>query len=217
MADLVSIRECARRIGVSDTAIRKAIAAGRISIADRNERNGRPLLDFDDVLKNWRANTDPAMQRTGTAGHGRMKPGALVAGGSQSHPMRPGPMGGMLNTGGDLRPNLPGDDGDPGAVDPETGEAVPPYNKSRALREHYAAQSAKLDYEKEAGTLVLAEQVRVEAFRIARLLRDAIMAVPDRIDAELAAETNARKINLRMKDELIKALGKLETDAQGAA
>lgn len=194
MADLVSIRECARRIGVSDTAIRKAIAAGRVAVAEKNERNGRPLLDFDDVLKNWRANTDPAMQRTGAAGgHGRMKPSSKVA------------------AVGDEAPD------DQQQADSLDRGPVPTYNESRAFKEYYAAQSAKLDYEKEAGSLVAVDQVKAEAFRLARALRDAIMAVPDRIDAELAAETNARKINLRMKDELIKALGKLEADAQGAA
>lgn len=196
MADLVSIRECARRIGVSDTAIRKAIAAGRVAVAERNEHNGRPLLDFDDVLKNWRANTDPAMQRTGTSGHGRMNPDALVAG----------------------RARTPsGDDGAHTVIDAETGEPIPEYNKSRAAKEFWAAKNAQLAYEREAGTLVLADEVKTEAFRLARALRDAIMAVPDRIDSEMAAETNARKINLRMKDELTKALGRLGPGAKGAA
>lgn len=215
MADLVSIRECARRIGVSDTAIRKAIAAGRVFVAQRNEKNGRPLLDFDAVLKNWRANTDPAMQRTGGAGgHGRMKPGALVAGSRLSHPMRPGPMGGALKTGGDL----PDGEDDPDAVDPETGEAIPAYNVSRALREAYAAKNEKLKHEKESGLLVPRAEVKAEIFRLARLTRDAVMAVADRVDAELAAETNPRKINLRLKDELIKALVSLaNATAEGEA
>lgn len=212
MAELISIRECARRIGVSDTAIRKAIAAGRVSVAGHHEGNGRPLLNFEDVLQNWRANTDPAMQRSTPAGKsGTVKASSLVSdiGGAPLHPMRPGPRGGALKTGGEPRaPRLPDDDGEESA----SAGGIPAYNESRAVREYYAAQNERLKHEEGAGLLVSAEQVKAEAFGFARKLRDAIMAVPDRIDAELAAETNSRKLNLRLKAELIKALEMLQHD-----
>lgn len=53
----ISIREYARRRGVSDTAVRKAIKAGRV----RPLPNGR--IDQASADRDWHSNTDPAFQR----------------------------------------------------------------------------------------------------------------------------------------------------------
>lgn len=191
MADLISIRECSRRLGVSDTAVHKAIKSGRITVADRNPKNNRPLVDFDTVLKAWRANTDAGMQRTG-GGSGHVNPKSKVALASAPPPVADG--------------ESPEEGGDP-----ELPDGVPNLNASKAVKEHFLAKRAKLEYEREAGLQVYRSEVNTEAFNLGRQLRDSIMAVPDRIDAELAAETDPRKINLRLKQELIVVLAKLET------
>jgi predicted DNA-binding transcriptional regulator AlpA len=193
--ELISVRECARRIGVSDTAIHKAIKDGRISVAAHHPKSGWPQMDFEDVLAKWHSNTDPAMQRSSPdGGNGRMKAGAKVAAGATS---------------ARTAPDQPTDSYD--------REPIPPYNESRAMKEAYAAKSAKLDFEEKSGALVSREQVKAEEFAIARRVRDAILNVADRIDAELAAVTDAREINLRLKRELTQAMAALADEAQNGS
>jgi phage terminase Nu1 subunit (DNA packaging protein) len=56
------------------------------------------------------------------------------------------------------------------------------------------------------GRLVPAETARREAFDCARAVRDAVLNVPDRVAAELAAETDPDRVHARLDDELRKAL-----------
>ncbi len=46
-------------------------------------------------------------------------------------------------------------------------------------------------------------------FERARTVRDAILGVPDRLAAELAAETDAARLHAKLSEELRKALGAL--------
>lgn len=93
--------------------------------------------------------------------------------------------------------------GDPaGESKPETAN----YNASRAKREMYQAELARLEYEEKHGTLVNAEEIKQQAFRIARQVRDGMLNIPDRIAAELAAETDTFAIHKRLTEEIKKAL-----------
>ena len=48
-----------------------------------------------------------------------------------------------------------------------------------------------------------------EAFKMARLTRDAMLAIPDRLAAEIAAETDTFKVHTRITEEIRKALESL--------
>lgn len=87
-----------------------------------------------------------------------------------------------------------------------TAGAGPSYAQSRAIREAYAARLAKLEFEEKSEKLVEVDKVKVEAFRTARIVRDAILAVADRIDAELAVLNDRNEINRVLKTELVRAL-----------
>lgn len=52
---------------------------------------------------------------------------------------------------------------------------------ARALKEHYLALSAKLDYEIESGKLIEAEAARRAAFAAARKARDMLLTIADRL------------------------------------
>lgn len=54
----ISIREFARRVGVSEGAVRKAIETGKIAAAcvKKNKKNGRPELLFDKAKADWDLN-----------------------------------------------------------------------------------------------------------------------------------------------------------------
>ena len=84
------------------------------------------------------------------------------------------------------------------------------YAEARAERERFLAQLARLEYEEKSGALVEAEEVKREAFRLARVVRDGLLNLPDRVAAELAAETNQFVVHRRLTEELRKALEGLQ-------
>lgn len=79
-------------------------------------------------------------------------------------------------------------------------------NQSRAIKEAYLARLAKLEFEERSGQLVRAEEVKNEAFKVARIVRDGILNVPDRVAAQLAAETEPGAVHMILSEELRKAL-----------
>lgn len=108
-----------------------------------------------------------------------------------------------------------------GKIDPELADAQweertdtkrkggggrPSLAEARAVEIGYRARLAKLEYEKAVGALTRVDQVKREAFERARLLRDRILAVPGRLAADLAAETDARKLEKVLLEELRAAL-----------
>ena len=70
------------------------------------------------------------------------------------------------------------------------------YSKARAVREHYQARIAKIDFEERIGSLVSRDEVKVAQFNIDRVRRDAMLNIADRLCASIAAE---------MKDMLVAA------------
>lgn len=80
------------------------------------------------------------------------------------------------------------------------------YNASRAKREAYNAELARLEVEEKQGQLVAADEVRKTAFAVARQVRDGLLNIPDRVSAELAAMTDQFEIHTRLTAEIRKAL-----------
>jgi len=80
------------------------------------------------------------------------------------------------------------------------------YTKARAVREHYQARLAKIDYEERVASLVSKDEVQVAAFNKFRQFRDAMLNIPDRIAAMLAAETVEAKCYEILATEIRKAL-----------
>jgi hypothetical protein len=88
------------------------------------------------------------------------------------------------------------------------------YTKARAVREHYQARLAKLEFEERTAKLVSADEVRVAAFNKFRQFRDAILNLPDRLAAMLAAETEAAKCYEVLATEIRRALNEF-ADSNG--
>lgn len=61
------------------------------------------------------------------------------------------------------------------------------YTKARAIREHFAAKLAELEYREKAGQLLRADDVKLAVFKTNRLFRDAVQNIPIRVVNELAA------------------------------
>jgi hypothetical protein len=68
------------------------------------------------------------------------------------------------------------------------------------------AAGLKMKNDVEAGKLIDAKEAERQAFDAARLTRDAVLAVPDRLAAELASITTVHEINDVMTRELTQAL-----------
>lgn len=87
--------------------------------------------------------------------------------------------------------------------------AGPSYQHSRAIREAYNARMAKIQFEKETGKLISANQVRIDAYNAGRVTRDRILNIPDRVIPMLVGKTEIKEMKEILKSELIKALEEL--------
>lgn len=84
-------------------------------------------------------------------------------------------------------------------IDPN---APPPLSESKTLEAAYKARLAQIEYEEKSGQLVEADKVKKEAFRTARITRDAMLAIPDRLAAELAGITEPFVIHQKLTAEI---------------
>lgn len=80
------------------------------------------------------------------------------------------------------------------------------YQKSRAVVERFKALNANLDYKERLAKLLPRDDV-VKAIYIAhRTLRDHMLAIPDRVAGELAAEMDIGKVRERLTVEISERL-----------
>ena len=174
MSELVSLREYARRRGVSAMAVSKAAKAGRITLVDGK-------VDPSTADRDWQARTNP-----GQLAHRAQAPGR------QADP----------HTGHEV-PKADPDEGHNGAESSNgKGASGAAYGHARAIREGYQARLAKIEYEKEVGTLVSADEVRASSFKLARTARDSLLSMPDRLAPVLAGESNQFEVHRIMSEEI---------------
>lgn len=156
--DLVSIRAAARRLGVSDTAVHKAIKAGRVVVAGRTD-SGRPLMDFADTERRWLANSDVSKRsHVGSRGSVRRandEPRVNLSTSSRMDEQSGGGKG--------------GDD-----AAPRGGN----YAQARAAREVYLARLAKLEYEDRIGKMIDADRAKVAWYKHITAAKTRIMGIP---------------------------------------
>jgi hypothetical protein len=90
-------------------------------------------------------------------------------------------------------------------------DEIPELNESRARREHYQAELAKLEVDLKRKELVPADEVKREAFQIGRSIREALANLADRLSYQLAGETDPAVIHQLLSDEHRDALLALQT------
>jgi hypothetical protein len=157
-AQLTSQREAARRLGLSHTALQKAAQAGRI----HPEPGGG--WDVEKLRAQLAASGDPARQ---------------------ARPFSPSaePLLSMAESGEPAASDSLGAAGPTGA---RPGGAT--FHEARTANEVLKAQRRRLDIDEQRGRLVDKGRALLLVHRLAREERDAILAWPARIAAELAAE-----------------------------
>lgn len=190
MSEMVSIREAARRLGLSDTALRKAIEAGRMVVAGRTPGSNRPLLAWPDCQAQLKANSD---------GIKRTHAGTKRAGGSA--------------TGASVEPtSAQGDaDGKPSAA------PVGSLADAQRVRVIWAAKQAKLKFERDMGKLLDADQVKVRAFQMARKARDQLMTMPDRLAPILAGTSDVLEVHRLLTEDIERTCHQIAADAENVA
>ena len=80
------------------------------------------------------------------------------------------------------------------------------YAQARTELEQYKAGLARLDFEERSGKLHDTGACQQEAFAEGRKFRDAMLNIPDRISAILAAEMDETRVNSALKQEIRAAL-----------
>jgi hypothetical protein len=83
------------------------------------------------------------------------------------------------------------------------------FAEARALREHYRAELARLEYEQRVAGLLDAEEVRAAAFTCARRARDLLLAIPDRVAPVVAGLTDVGECHRVLEAEVERASDEL--------
>jgi hypothetical protein len=187
MSEIVSIREFGRRVGVSDTAIRKAIDAGKIVRAiGTNPNNGRPTLDYYLALEEWK-----------------------VCGGgihAVNYEAKPQPAKAQKQPAAKPEPAPAAYTSAPPAQPPvDTGTLV----AAKRAQAVYIAKIKELEYKRMAGTLVEKDKVYQSLFAFGQEVRNAFQALPDRIIDEIRASQNRNEAHKLLYDSIADVLDKL--------
>ncbi|MGE0650270.1 MAG: hypothetical protein AB7P12_00765 [Alphaproteobacteria bacterium] len=98
--------------------------------------------------------------------------------------------------------------GEPLAL-PQGGDLPTLLLKTRIKSEVERARLLEIKAKVEAGKYIDADEVKVAAFNKARIVRDALLSIPDRLAAVLAAETDAQKAHALIAAEIRQALEEL--------
>mgnify|MGYP003328442712 CR=1 FL=1 len=91
----------------------------------------------------------------------------------------------------------------------------PSYQQSRAIKEAYNAKLTRLQFEKESKKLISVDEVKISAFNAARMTRDRMLNIPDRVIPALVGKTDIFEMKEILKIEIVKALEELSKNNDG--
>ncbi len=91
------------------------------------------------------------------------------------------------------------------------------YQQSRALKEKYAAMTAKRDYEISTGKLIIAEEAAKIAANAAAVVRQRLDSLPDVLAPQFAAETDEQRIRATFYDQIESLLSEMHRQFKNLA
>ena len=94
-------------------------------------------------------------------------------------------------------------------IDSKKEEEIPAYGESKAKREYFLAELAKLDVQEKKQQLVSVEDIRKSSFVTGRSIREALTNLADRLSHQLAGEDDATVIHNLLSTEHREALENL--------
>ena len=80
------------------------------------------------------------------------------------------------------------------------------YRQAQAQERAYAAKMAEIDYKKAIGELVVAADVHAELARVFATVKEALLQIPARLSAVLAAESDQERVHETLQSEIHAAL-----------
>lgn len=195
----LSIRQYAVHRGCSHTAVRKALAAGRITALEDGS------IDPAQADREWAAKTDPALQRGKHAQRQQAETAELTRR-MQAREASPRQMGVLEQLEEELR--AAGIDADDAAEAAAGGDSAAglSFTVARTRKEIYQAKLLELKVAEAEGRLVDREKATVAVFDLARRERDAWLGWPARVGAILAGEMDVDPHRMEQ------ALGRLVRD-----
>lgn len=156
--------------GSVESAVRKAIASGRISV----EADG--TIDPVKADRQWELATNPSYQRDEASMEQGVERARATNEADERKPVPQAAVAAVRETHAQAAPDVLGE-----------GSTVT-YAKARAAREAIAAQTASLRLKKLKGDLVDRRAVEAHVFDLARKERDSWLQLPARVAANMAAE-----------------------------
>ena len=87
-------------------------------------------------------------------------------------------------------------------VDEMAADEIPDFNISRAKKEFYTAELARIQVEQQKKELISAKEVEKKSFEMAVGIREAFLTLPDRVSNLFASETDASAIDSVMRQEI---------------
>ena len=94
-------------------------------------------------------------------------------------------------------------------INAKTDDEIPAYGESKAKREYFLAELAKLDVEEKKEQLVSVDEIKKSSFAKARAMREALTNLADRVSHQLAGEDDATVIHNLLSIEHREALENL--------
>lgn len=197
-----SLRQLARLIGVSERAIRKAVKAGVFQGSIRRDEGGVPgVVDVTLAVQEWERS---GRQLRGSVRAKAEKPEPTAA----PEPVQTSappvmPVGGEL---GATTTASPPAAADAASMPPLDGPVQLTLVDAQRLAVLERARKLRLENDEQEGKLVDVTIVAREQFNFARTLREAVLNVPARLSAELAAQSDASQVYRLLDAALRQAL-----------
>lgn len=208
----LSLREFARRRGVTLAAVQKAVASGRVQAVRRNERGHLVAIELHEATRQWHERTDAELAlRTGT----------IVAPPPPESPpataVQPAAEAGAMPPAAPLAPlEMPAAPRAPAEARDEPDESDA-FHRDRARNEQLKRINGEIDLALRLKTLVRADDARRAGFEAARQVQEQLLRLPDRLAPLLAAETDPARVHALMSHEIRGALDALAERAAGLA
>ena len=94
-------------------------------------------------------------------------------------------------------------------IDSKTVDEIPNYAESKAKREHFLAELARLDVEQKKKDLIPVTEIKKSSFEIGRAIRESLFNLADRLANQVAGETDPQIIHKLLTEEHRAALEQL--------
>lgn len=210
----LSLRGLARLMGVSEKAVRNALAVGVFSPGSvRRDETGVPeVVNATLAVDEWEKS---GRQLRGTARRPAVLP-AIPSALRSTNPIDepppapsddvPAQIAALLARVRTLREALPATAGEASEADAHVAEVSPSLVAAQIEAVLERGRKLRMENDVREGLLLEAGPAGREAFEFARIVRETILNVVPRVAAELAAETDATRVHLLLERALREAL-----------